>query len=181
MSMFIQSCKLLLGHVQFMDPTFQIPMQYRSLQHQNLLSPPDTSTAEHFVCVSPASSFLLHHLAIAFSSSPAAHRPPSDLGGSSSAVMWFLPFHTFQGVLTARILEWVAISLSSGPLFSGSQPSCGKGACITQWSYDPLKLDRSQWRVLTKCDPPEEALYYRWSFVNSVMQKESFNSTYNIV
>ena len=31
----------------FMDLTFQVPMQYCSLQHWILLSPPDTSTTEH--------------------------------------------------------------------------------------------------------------------------------------
>ena len=29
----------------------------------------------------------------------------------------FLPFHTFQGVLKARMLKWFAISFSSGPCF----------------------------------------------------------------
>ena len=34
-------------------------MQHCSLQHQTLLSPPDTSTTEHHFCFGPASSFFL--------------------------------------------------------------------------------------------------------------------------
>ena len=43
----------------FMDLTFQVPMQYCSLQHWTLLSPPDTSTTERRFHFSPASSFFL--------------------------------------------------------------------------------------------------------------------------
>ena len=39
---------LTMSHLPwFMGLTFQVPMQYCSLQHQTLLSPPNTSTAEH--------------------------------------------------------------------------------------------------------------------------------------
>ena len=40
--------------------------------------------------------------------------------------------------------------------------SChGKGACVTHWSYMPChagppKMERSQWRIPTKRDPPKE-------------------------
>ena len=45
----------------------------------------------------------------------------------------------------------------------GSDPCCGKGACITQCSYEPHhagppKMDGSQWKVLTKCGPLEEGM-----------------------
>ena len=43
----------------FMDLIFQIPMQYCSLQHLTLLSPPDTSTTGCCFCFGSASSFLL--------------------------------------------------------------------------------------------------------------------------
>ena len=42
-----------------MDLTFQVPMQYSSLQHQTLISPPDTSTTACYFCFGSASSFLL--------------------------------------------------------------------------------------------------------------------------
>ena len=39
---------------------------------------------------------------------------PSDLGVISQCRI-FLPFHTVHGALAARILEWFAISSSTGP------------------------------------------------------------------
>ena len=47
--------------------------------------------------------------------------------------------------------------------FQGSQPCCGHGACITQWSYEPCctgppKMDGSWWRVLTKHGPLGEEI-----------------------
>ena len=44
----------------------------------------------------------------------------SDTFWPEGFIFWchiFLPFHTIHGILTARILEWFAISLSSGPYF----------------------------------------------------------------
>ena len=43
----------------FMDLTFQVPMQYYSLQNRTLLSPPDTSTTECPFHFGSASSFFL--------------------------------------------------------------------------------------------------------------------------
>ena len=43
----------------FMDWTFQVPMQYCSLQHWTWLSPPDTSSIGCCFCIGSASSFLL--------------------------------------------------------------------------------------------------------------------------
>ena len=81
-------------------------MQYCSLQHQTLLSPPYISTTERHFCFGPAASFFLELLVIAFWSSSIAF-----------GLIFFLPFHTVHGVLMARILEWGAISSSSGPWF----------------------------------------------------------------
>ena len=48
-----------------MGLTFQVPMQYCSLQHQTLLSPPDISTTECCFLFGSASSFFLELLVIA--------------------------------------------------------------------------------------------------------------------
>ena len=70
----------------FMDLTFQVPMQYCSLQHQTLLPSPVTSTTGccfHFGFVS---SFFLEwflHL------SPVAYWVPTDLESSSFSVLSF--------------------------------------------------------------------------------------------
>ena len=44
------SCLTISNVPWFMDLTFKVPMQYCSLQHWTLLSPPDTTTAGHFFC-----------------------------------------------------------------------------------------------------------------------------------
>ena len=43
----------------FMDLTFQVPMQYYSLQHWALLPPPITSTTGHYFLFDSVSSFFL--------------------------------------------------------------------------------------------------------------------------
>ena len=98
----------------FMDLTFQVPMQYCSLQHWTLLSSPVTSTARY--CF-----FLWLHL---FILSGVISRL---LSSSILGTYWpqefifqcpiFLPFHTVHGALKGRILKWFAIPFSSGPCF----------------------------------------------------------------
>ena len=56
----VQSCHLLLDHIQFtLIHRPKVPMQHCSLQYRTLLSPPDTSTTEHFFLFGPATSFFL--------------------------------------------------------------------------------------------------------------------------
>ena len=70
----------------FMDLTLQVPMQYCSLQHRTLLSPPVASTTGHLFHFGSASSFLLE---LFLHSSPVAYWTPPDLGGSSFIVISF--------------------------------------------------------------------------------------------
>ena len=116
-----------------MDLTFQVPMQYHSLQHWTLLSPPDTSTTEHHFCFGPAASFFLELLVIALCSSPVAYWTPSNLGGLISWCHIFLSFRTVHKVLMERILEWFTISSSSGPGF------------VRTLHYDPSVLGGPAW------------------------------------
>ena len=97
----------------FMDLTFQVPMQYCSLQHQT------TSITSHIhswvlfllwlrlfilsVIISPL-----------FSSSTLGTYWPGEFIFQCPI---FLPFHTVHGVLKARILKWFAIPFSSGSYF----------------------------------------------------------------
>ena len=80
----------------FMDLTFQGPIQYCSLLHWTLLSPPNTFTAECHFHFGPATSLLLKLLVTALHYSPVAYCTPSDLGGggegSSSSVISFCLF-----------------------------------------------------------------------------------------
>ena len=79
-----------------------------------------TTWEEYTVYFMSNISFTLTQLSGAISNfpplSPVAYWTPSHLGGSSSSVMMFLPFHTFHGVLMARILEQVAMNFR-GPCF----------------------------------------------------------------
>ena len=72
MSMFTLAISCLTTSNLLMDLIFQVPIQYCSLQHQTLLSPPDISTTGHHFIFGPAASFFLELLVIAISSFPRA-------------------------------------------------------------------------------------------------------------
>ena len=78
----------------FMDLTFQVPMQYCSLQHQTLLLSPVTSTSGCCICFGSISSFFLE---LFLYSSPVAYWAPTDLGNSSFRVISFCLFILFMG------------------------------------------------------------------------------------
>ena len=78
----------------FMDLTFQVPMQYCSLQHQTLLLSPVTSTTGCCFCFGSVPSFFLE---LFFHWSPVAYWAPTDLGSSSFSVLSFCLFILFMG------------------------------------------------------------------------------------
>ena len=77
----------------FMDLTFQVPMQYCSLQHWTLLPSPVTSTAGCCFCFGSIPSFLLE---LFLHWSPVAYWAPTNLGSSSSSVLYFCLFILFM-------------------------------------------------------------------------------------
>ena len=88
------SCLITSNLPWFMDLTFQVPMQYCSLQHRTLLPSPVTSTTE--CCFSFGSvSFLFLELFLHWS--PAAYWAPTGLGSSSFSVLSFCLFILFMG------------------------------------------------------------------------------------
>ena len=78
----------------FMDLTFQVPMQYCSLQHQTLLPSPVTSTTGHCFCFGSILSFFLE---LVLHWSPVAYWAPTDLGSSSFSILSFCLFILFMG------------------------------------------------------------------------------------
>ena len=68
-------------------------MQYFSLQHQTLLSPPDTSTRGHHIHFGSTSSFFLDLFLHSF---PVAYWRPPELGGLSFSVIYFYLFILFM-------------------------------------------------------------------------------------
>ena len=110
----------------FMDLTFQVPMQYCSLQHWTLLPSPVTSTIGCCFCFGSVYSFSLE---LFLHWSLAAYLAPTDLGTSFSVLsfclfilfMWFsrqeyrsgLPFpspvdHILSELSTMTRPSWVA-------------------------------------------------------------------------
>ena len=111
-----------------MDLTFQVSMEYCSLQHWTLLPSPVTSTTGCCFCFSSISSFFLE---LFLHCPPVAYWVPTDLGSSSFNVlsfclfilfMWFsrqeywsgLPFpspvdHVLSDLSTMTHPSWVAL------------------------------------------------------------------------
>ena len=96
-----------------MNLTFQLPMQYYSLEHQTYFhhkSHPQLDIV--FILALSLHSFWIHF----------SHFSSSILG-----TYWpwafifqgliFRTFHSVHGILKARILQWFAIPFSSGPCF----------------------------------------------------------------
>ena len=77
----------------FMDLTFQVPMQYCSLQHRTLLLSPVTSTAGFYFCFSSIPSLFL---GLFLHWSPVAYWAPTDLGSSSFSILSFCLFMGFS-------------------------------------------------------------------------------------
>ena len=91
----------------------EVTMQYCSLQHQNLLPSPGTSTTGYCFHFGSISSFFL---VLFLQSPPVAYWAPTDLEGSSFSVLsfcLFIPSWGSQGNNTERF----AIHFSNGPHF----------------------------------------------------------------
>ena len=112
----------------FMDLTFQVPMQYCSLQHWALIPSPVISTTRCCFCFGSISLFFLE---LFLHSSSGASRGPDRLWEFIFQCHTILPFHTVYGVLKARILKWFAIPFSSGCILSElSAMTCLSGVAL---------------------------------------------------
>ena len=109
-----------------MDQTFQVPMQYCSLQYQALHSSPHISITGHCFCFGLASLFLWELFLWSFS---VAYWTRPNLGGFIIQCHIFFPFRTAHEVLKARMLKWFAISFSNGP---------SELSTMTHWSWVAL-------------------------------------------
>ena len=78
----------------FMDLSFQVLMQYCSLQHRTSLLSPVTSTTRRCFHVGSVSSFLLE---LFLPSPPVAYWAPTNLGSSCFSVISFCLFILFMG------------------------------------------------------------------------------------
>ena len=115
MSMFIliNSCLTTSSLPLFMDLTFQVSMQYWSLQHRILLSSPDTSTTECHFRFGPVAFFL--GLLIILHFPPVPYWTPSNLGDSSFSVVFVLLYSLWGS--HGKYTGVVFIPSSSGSCF----------------------------------------------------------------
>ena len=103
----------------FIDLTFQVPMQYYSLQHWTLLPSPVMSTTKCCFCFSSICSFFLE---IFLHWSPVAYWAPTELWSSSFSVLSFCFFILFVGfssknaeVVCHCLLHWTPFCQTSPP------------------------------------------------------------------
>ena len=103
----------------FMDLTFQVPMQYCSLQHRTLLISPVTSTTGYCFCFGSNPSFFLE-LFLHWSS--VAYWVPTDLGNSLSVSNHFAFSYCSWGsqsknteVVCHSLLQWTTFCQTSPP------------------------------------------------------------------
>ena len=87
-----------------MNPTFQDPIQYCSLQHRTLLPSPITSTTGHCFRFGSISSFFLE---LFLHSSPVAYWAPSDLGCSSLSTLISHARKVMLKILQARLQQYM--------------------------------------------------------------------------
>ena len=162
MSMFILtiSCLTTSSLLWFMDLRFQVLVQNCSLQHQILLSSPDTSTTEHRFHFGPADPFSLRLLVVLPCSSPVAYWTPSDLGDSSFSVVSFCPCIQFlrshdkyTEVVCQFLHQWIPFCQNSllWPICLGSYTTAQHGYVAT-WlmassSYASPFTTVRQWSV----------------------------------
>ena len=114
------SCLTTFSLPWFMDLTFQVPVQYCSLQHQTLLLSPVTSTTRCCFCFGVI--FILSGVI-----SPLISYWRCILGTYLPGEFLFqypiiLPFHVVHGILKARILKWFAILFSCWTTFCQTPP-----------------------------------------------------------
>ena len=110
----------------FVGPTFKVPIQYCSLQHQTSRPSPVIVTTGCCFALAPS----LHSFWSYFSSSILGPYQPGEFIFQCPI---FLLFHIVHGVLKARILKQFAILFSSGPHF------------VTPLHHDPSILNGPTW------------------------------------
>ena len=91
-----------------LDLTFQVPIQYCSLQHQTLLPSLVTSTSVCCFCFGSVSLFFLEFF---LHWSPVAYWAPTNLGSSAFSVLSFFLFILFMGF--SRQVYWSGLPFLS--------------------------------------------------------------------
>ena len=135
------SCLTISNLPWFMDLTFQVPMQYGSLQHWTLLPSPITSqlgVVSFWLCLFILSGVISPR----FSSSVLGTYQPVEFVFHCHT---FLPFHTVHGVLKGRILKWFAIPFVFSEL---TTMTCQSWVALHGIAHRFIELDKALAHVI---------------------------------
>ena len=138
----------------FMDLSFQVPVQYCSLQHRTLFPSPVTPTTGCYFCYGSISSFFLE---IFLHWSPVSMLSSYWPGEFIFQCPIFSPFHTVLGVLKARMLKWFATPFSMDHILSDlSTMTRPSWAALHGMAHHLIELARlwsmcSVWLVFCSC------------------------------
>ena len=143
------SCLTTSNLLWFMDLTFQVPMQYCTLQNQTLLLSPVTSTTGCCFCFGCIPSFFLElfpHL------SPVTYWAPTNLGSSSFSVLSFCLFILFM-VFSGQE-PWSGLPFPSpvGHLLSELSTMTGPSwVDLHSMAHSFIKLGKVAWPSSSSC------------------------------
>ena len=130
-----------------MDLTFQVPMQYCSLQHQTLLLSPVTFITGHCFCFGSITYFFLELL---LCSSPVAYWAPTDLGSSSFGVLSFCLFILFMGFSRQEYWSGLLIPSTVGHILSElSTMTCPSWVALHGMPHSFIELDQAVVHVIS--------------------------------
>ena len=130
----------------FMTLTFQVPMQYCSLQHRTLLPSPVTSTNGCYFCFASISSFFLEFF---LHWSPVAFWAPTDLGSSSFSVLSFCLFLLFMGFSKQEYWSGLPFpSLEDHVLSELSTMTCPSWVALHGMAHSFIELDKAVVHVI---------------------------------
>ena len=142
MSMFTLaiSCLTTSNLPWLMDLTFQVPMQYCSLQHRTLLPSPITSTAGYCFCFGSIPSFFLE---LFLHRSAVAYWAPHDLGSSSFSILSFCLFILFLGFSRQEYWSGLLFPYPVDHILSDlSTMTCPSWVALWAW-LDFIELDKA--------------------------------------
>ena len=131
----------------FMDLTFQVPIQYCSLQNQTLLLSPITSTTGCCFCFGSIYSFFLE---LFLHWSPVAFWAPTDLGSSSFSDQSFCLFILFIGF--SRQEYWNGLPFPSPMdhiLSELSTMTCLSWVALHGMAHSFIELDKAVVHVIS--------------------------------
>ena len=130
----------------FMDLTFQLPMQYCSLQHRTLLPSPVTSTTGYCFCFGSIPSFFLE---LFLHWSPVAYWAPTDLGSSSFRILSFCLFILFMGFSRQECWSGLPFLSSMDHVLSDlSTMTCPSWVALHGIAHSFIELDKAMAHVI---------------------------------